>query len=55
VSKSKVKDKTTYRYFLVGLFLALLPWGLQLMGITVNVWLGGIILAVAFGTMAYAF
>lgn len=48
-------DKTTYRYFLVGLFLALLPWGLQLIGVTVNLWLGGIILAVAFGLMIYAF
>src|SRR5579859_2765997 len=48
-------DRKSYQYFLSGLILALLIWGLQLIGVTVNVWLGGLVLAIAFGLMVYAF
>lgn len=48
-------DKSGKIYFIVGLILALLIWGLQLVGVTVNVYLGGFVLAVAFVLMAYAF
>jgi hypothetical protein len=48
-------DKNGKVYFIVGLVLALVIWGLQLVGVTVNVYLGGFVLAVAFGLMAYAF
>jgi hypothetical protein len=42
-------------YFLVGLFVGLVPEGLSLIGVTINIWLGGILLAVAFGLVVYAF
>ena len=48
-------DRKSYQYFLAGLILALLIWGLQLIGVTVNVWLGGLVLAIALGLMVYAF
>ena len=48
-------DKTGIMYFVVGLIVALIPSGLQLIGVTVNIWLGGAILAVALVLMVYAF
>jgi len=48
------KDKTVL-YFVVGSVLALLIWGLQLIGVTVNIWLGGLVLLIAFALMVYAF
>src|SRR5213593_798710 len=38
----------------IGIVGVLVPWGLQLIGVAVNVWLGGVILAVAFGFIVYA-
>ena len=55
VPESVKSDKRSYWFFLVGLALALLSWGLQLIGTTVNVWLGGVVLTIAFALMAYAF
>ena len=48
-------DKSGKVYFIVGLFLTLLIWGLQLIGVTVNIWLGGFVLAISFALMVYAF
>jgi hypothetical protein len=42
-------------YFLLGVVVGLFPEGLTLIGITINVWLGGLILAVAFGLFVKAF
>jgi hypothetical protein len=41
--------------FLIGAVLALVIWGLQLIGVTVNIWLGAIVLAAAFVLMTRAF
>jgi hypothetical protein len=41
--------------FIFGMALALLIWGLQLIGVTVNVWLGAGVLALAFGLVARSF
>jgi hypothetical protein len=48
-------DNTSRIYFWVGLFAALIPLGLQLIGISINVWLGGIVMAAAFVFMVRAF
>jgi hypothetical protein len=40
---------------ILGIVLALVPWGLGLIGVAVNLPLGALILAVAFGLLAYAF
>jgi len=50
-----VQDKWAKIYFFIGLFVALVLPGLALIGITVNVWLGGAILAVAFVCLIRAF
>jgi hypothetical protein len=42
-------------YFILGVVLALLIWGAQLIGVIVNIFLGGIVLATAFGLVVYAF
>ncbi len=49
------KDKAGTVYFIVGLALSLVIWGLQLAGVAVNAILGGIVLLLAFVLMAYAF
>lgn len=49
------ESKSGFLYFIVGVFLALLIWGAQLIGVVVNVFLGGVVLAVAFGFVVYAF
>ena|SRR5258708_29359201 len=41
--------------FVVGLCVGLLPWGLSLIGIAINLELGCLILAVTFGLLAHAF
>jgi hypothetical protein len=41
--------------FIFGLILALVIWGLQLIGVTVNLWLGAAVLAGAFVLMTRAF
>jgi hypothetical protein len=41
--------------FVVGLCIGLLPWGLSLIGIAVNLELGCLILAVTFGLLAHVF
>ncbi len=48
-------DATTVLFFVIGLVLALVIWGLQLIGITVSVRLGGLVLLIAFVLMVYAF
>jgi hypothetical protein len=48
-------DRNGRVYFIVGLVFALIIWGLQLIGVTVNVYLGGFVLAVAFVLMVCAF
>lgn len=52
---SPAPDKSAKIYFWVGLFIALCAWGLPLIGVAVNVWLGGAILAIAFFCMVRAF
>lgn len=47
--------KVALLFFLVALACGLIPWGLGLIGVTVNIWLGGAILALAFGIGAVAF
>lgn len=42
-------------YFVVGSALALIIWGVQLIGVVVNILLGGTVLAIAFGLVVYAF
>jgi hypothetical protein len=42
-------------YFILGFSIALLIWGVQLIGVVVNIFLGGIVLAIAFGLVVYAF
>jgi hypothetical protein len=42
-------------YFVAGLALTLAVWGISLIGVVINVWLGGIVLAIAFGLGAHAF
>jgi hypothetical protein len=49
------ENKSGLLYFIVGVFLALLIWGAQLIGVVVNVFLGGVVLAAAFGFVIYAF
>jgi hypothetical protein len=41
-------DKKAKIFFLVGSCLALVIWGFGLIGVSVNIWLGGLVLAVAF-------
>lgn len=41
--------------FIFGMALALLIWGLQLIGVTVNAWLGAAVLAFAFALVARSF
>lgn len=41
--------------FLIGAILAMLIWGLQLIGLSVNLWLGAVVLAIAFILMMRAF
>ena len=41
--------------FILGLCVGLLPWGLSLIGITINLGLGCVILAITFGLLAHAF
>jgi hypothetical protein len=41
--------------FIVGAILALIIWGAQLIGVTVNLWLGGLVLLLAFLLMTRAF
>lgn len=48
-------DKSAKIYFWIGLFVALGALGLPLIGVTVNVWLGGVILAIAFFCIVRAF
>ena len=48
-------ELSTDAQFLVGLVLALVIWGLQLIGITINLWLGAIVLAIAFVLMTRVF
>jgi hypothetical protein len=47
-------DRSAYTYFAVGGFLGLLQWGLGLIGITFNLWLGAAVLLLAFGLMTHA-
>jgi hypothetical protein len=49
------EKKSGLLYFVIGVVLALIIWGAQLIGIVVNVFLGGLILALAFGLVVYAF
>jgi hypothetical protein len=49
------KDTGPILYFLIGVVLTLVIWGQQLIGVTVNVWLGGSVLLIAFVMMVYAF
>jgi hypothetical protein len=42
-------------YFVVGLALPLIIWGVQLIGVVVNILLGSTVLAIAFGLVVYAF
>ena len=48
-------DRSGLLYFILGAFLALIVWGSQLIGIAVNVWLGGFVLLIAFALVVYAF
>jgi hypothetical protein len=48
-------DKSAKLYFWTGLFVALVAVGLPLIGVTVNVWLGGALLAIAFFSIIRAF
>lgn len=52
-SSSKKPDRFALVSLLVGIFVALLPWGLGMIGVTVNLWLGALVLAVAFGLIVY--
>jgi hypothetical protein len=49
------ENKRGLIYFILGVVLALLIWGVQLIGVVVNIFLGGIVLATAFGLVVYAF
>lgn len=48
-------DRSARIYFWIGLFVTLVALGLPLIGVTVNVWLGGAILAIAFFCIVRAF
>jgi len=48
-------DKRSFIYFIVGVVLALIIWGSQLIGVAINIWFGGFILAIAFALVVYAF
>lgn len=48
-------EKNGLIYCIVGLVLALVIWGSQLIGLAVNVWFGGFVLAIAFVLMVCAF
>ncbi len=48
-------DSSARIYFWIGLFVTLAALGLPLIGVTVNVWLGGAILAIAFFCIVRAF
>jgi hypothetical protein len=43
------------RKFFIELLVALVIWGLQLIGVLVNLWLGGIVLVLVFGLIVRAF
>lgn len=49
------KQDNSVLFFAVGLVVALLPWGLQLIGVVVSIWLGSAVLLVALMLMVYAF
>jgi hypothetical protein len=53
--RSEASDNSTRVQFLVGLCLGLIPWGLSLIGITLNFWLGLILLIASFGFLAHVF
>lgn len=48
-------DKPGLLYFVLGAFLALLVWGLQMAGVTINLPLSAVVLAIAFFLVVYAF
>src|ERR1700730_15650594 len=47
-------NKTITAEFVTGLCLGLVPWGLGLMGINLNVWFGAAILLVAYALISYS-
>jgi len=48
-------DRAGKIYFLLGVVVALFAEGLTLIGIIINIWFGGLLLAVAFGLVVKAF
>jgi hypothetical protein len=49
------KSRNAKRAAVLGVVFVLIPWGLSLIGVTVNLLLGGALLAVAFVLLVYAF
>jgi hypothetical protein len=49
------QDKSARIQFILGLCIGLLPWGLSLIGFTINIWFGCFILAATFILIAHAF
>jgi hypothetical protein len=47
-------DKKAKILFLIATAVALIIWGLTLIGVSVNIWLGGSVLAVAFALISWA-
>ena len=52
---SEEKNSNATMIFIASLILGLVPWGLGLIGVTANLYLGAFILAVAFGLGVRAF
>jgi hypothetical protein len=48
-------DRNGLIYFIGGVVLALIIWGSQLIGVAINIWFGGFVLAIAFALVVYAF
>ncbi|MCL4524682.1 MAG: hypothetical protein M1453_03160 [Acidobacteria bacterium] len=51
----KAPTSPNYGELVLGLLLGLVPWGLSLVGMTTNIWLGGFILLAAFALVAHYF
>jgi hypothetical protein len=41
--------------FVVGIIVGLVPWGLQMIGVVINLWAGAVVLLLAFSLCTYAF
>jgi hypothetical protein len=53
--KPSTDDKSARIQLILGLCIGLIPWGLSLIGVTINIWLGCFILAATFILIAHAF